>query len=162
MLLGPFMAFRKSLVEKAGYFDEQLRSGADFDLAVRLAFHGKPVLAKGLLGYYLNEGKGASTRPDSKQALDRTAIELRFGIYDKVNYDLVAQATQLDLLHVHVDGQKVPIANFVPDYSALIEERRARWHNVGLRRYLVDKVTQRKKIRSRVATLYKRHFLNQK
>jgi GT2 family glycosyltransferase len=156
MLLGPFMAFRKSLVEKAGYFDEQLKSGADFDLAVRLAFHGKPVMAKGLLGYYLNEGKGASTRPDSKQALDRTAIELRFGIYDKVNYDLIAQATQLDLLHVHVDGQKLPISNFVPNYSALIEERRARWHKIGLRRYLVDKVTQRKNIRRVIGKYVKR------
>ena len=41
MILGPFFMFRKSAIEKAGMFDEQLVSGADYDLALRLAFNGK-------------------------------------------------------------------------------------------------------------------------
>lgn len=156
MLLGPFMAFRKSLVEKAGYFDEQLKSGADFDLAVRLAFHGKPAMAQGLLGYYLNEGKGASTRPNSKQALDRTAIELRFGIYDKVNYNLVAEATQLDILHVVTDGQKIPIETLIPNYKTIITERHAKWHTIGIHSYIIDIITQRKKIKSFLSRIVKK------
>lgn len=135
MLLGPFMAFKKSLVEKAGYFDKQLVSGADFDLAVRLAFNGKPVRAPGVLGYYLNEGKGASTRPDSKQALDRTAIELRYGIYDKIDYSLVADAVRLDINNIHVDGTQIPVANFVPRYSDVLAQRKTSWHSRGLYRH---------------------------
>ncbi len=161
MLLGPFMAFRKSMVEKAGYFDEQLKSGADFDLAVRLAFHGKPMMAKGLLGYYLNEGKGASTRPDSKQTLDRTAIELRYGIYDKIDYDLVAQATQLDIAHVYYNGQTINISTLVPNYSSVIEERRARWHKTGVRRYIVAKALQIKEIKYQLKRVYKKYILKQ-
>ena len=41
MILGPFFMFRKSIIEKSGVFDEQLVSGADYDLALRLAFNGK-------------------------------------------------------------------------------------------------------------------------
>ena len=37
MILGPFFMFRKSIIEKSGVFDEQLVSGADYDLALRLA-----------------------------------------------------------------------------------------------------------------------------
>lgn len=155
MLLGPFMAFRKSLVEKAGLFDEQLKSGADFDLAIRLAFHGKPVMAEGLLGYYLNEGKGASTRPDSKQALDRTVIELRYGIYDKLDYDLVAQATQFDLVSIHVEGASVPVDNLVPSYHDLLEERRLLWHKQGLRRHFVNTLLWHKEIRRLLSFYYK-------
>ena len=33
--------FRKSALKKSGVFDEQLMSGADYDLALRLAFNGK-------------------------------------------------------------------------------------------------------------------------
>lgn len=153
MLLGPYMAFRKSLVEKAGYFDDQMRSGADFDLAVRLAFHGKPLMAQGLLGYYLNEGKGASTRPDSKQALDRTAIELRYGIYDKIDYDLVAQATQLDLLHIYANGKCVNVATLVPNYEKLIETRRIQWQEKGLKKYTLRKLFKIKTIRFKLKDL---------
>ena len=158
MLLGPFMAFRKTLVEKAGYFDEQLKSGADFDLAVRLAFHGKPVMAKGLLGYYLNEGKGASTRPDSRQALERTVIELRYGIYDKIDYDLVAKSTQLDISRLYFEGKNTQVSEYVPDYNNLLENRHELWHSRGIMKYLLDKITQRKFLRSKVIALAKKFY----
>ena len=41
MILGPYFMFRKSILEKSGVFDEQLVQGADYDLALRLAFNGK-------------------------------------------------------------------------------------------------------------------------
>jgi len=156
MLLGPFMAFRKSLCKKAGYFDEQLKSGADFDLAVRLAFHGKPSLAKGLLGYYLNEGKGASTRPNSKQALDRTAIELRFGIYDKVDYSMVADASQLDITHIYIDGHSIHVSTFVPNYTNLIEERKNNWLQKGLTSHALKYLFKVKETKSFLKKVYKK------
>lgn len=161
MLLGPYMAFRKSLVEKAGYFDEQLKSGADFDLAIRLAFHGKSLMAGGLLGYYLNEGKGASTRPDSRQVLDRTAIELRYGIYDKIDYDFIAQATQLDIGHVHYNGSSTPIATLVPQYATLMEARRVEWQKKGIRKYVLQKFFRIKDIKQGLKRIYKKHILKQ-
>ena len=80
MILGPYFMFRKSLLEKSGVFDEQLVQGADYDLALRLAFNAKGLHLPINLGYYLNEGLGQSTKPDSKQPIDRTVIELRYNI----------------------------------------------------------------------------------
>ena len=80
MILGPFFMFRKSILKKTDVFDEQLLSGADYDLAMRLARCGKGMHISDILGYYLNEGLGASTSPNSKQPIEQTVIEMRYGI----------------------------------------------------------------------------------
>ena len=112
MILGPFFMFRKSALEKSGVFDEQLVSGADYDLALRLAFNGKGMHIPNILGYYLNEGMGASTRPDSKQPLERTVIELRYGIRI-LEPLLVPQTKVYDVENIIVDGKKIPAMSYV-------------------------------------------------
>lgn len=112
MILGPFFMFRKSALEKSGVFDEQLVSGADYDLALRLAFNGKGMHIPNILGYYLNEGMGASTRPDSKQPLERTVIELRYGIRI-LEPLLVPQTKVYDVENIIVDGKKIPAASYM-------------------------------------------------
>jgi hypothetical protein len=135
MILGPFFMFRKRLCERAGCFDEQLRSGADFDLAVRLALNGKGATVATELGYYLDEGMGASTRPGSLQPLERTVIELRYGIYDKVRFDYVPRALRYNIPHLLQFGEWRPVARFVPGYEAMVEERERLWFHKGLMRY---------------------------
>jgi len=134
MVIGPYFLFRKSLLEKAGLFDEQLKQGADFDLAVRLAFHTEGVMAEKDLGYYLNEGLGASNRPGTLLPIERTVIELRYGIYDKVDYRQVAAAGMYDIPHIWVDQNRLPVEQFVPNYRQQMEERKNRWHRKGLMR----------------------------
>ena len=114
MILGPFFMFRKSAIEKTGVFDEQLVSGADYDLALRLAFNGKGMHIPNILGYYLNEGMGASTRPDSKQPLERTVIELRYGIRI-LEPRLVPQTRSYDVENIIVDGKKTPAMSYKND-----------------------------------------------
>lgn len=158
MIFGPYVMFKKSIIEKSGIFDEQLKSGADFDLCVRLAFNGKAVMADGLLGYYLNEGKGASTRPDSKQKLDRTIIELRYGIYDKIDYDLVPDATTFALHHIVVDGKLEVVEQFVPNYGEVIKQRLIDWKNKGLSSYAVKKIFRIEKIKFRIKSILKKIY----
>jgi len=122
MIFGPFVMFKKSLCEKAGYFDEQLTSGADFDLSVRLAYNGRVAIAKDLLGYYLNEGKGASTRPDSKQALDKAVICLRYGIFDKVEVAFLPRIVTFSIPDIISFGKKFKVSQFVPDYQSVLAE----------------------------------------
>ncbi|MDQ5962372.1 MAG: hypothetical protein QG653_179 [Patescibacteria group bacterium] len=120
MWTGPFIMFKKDLCEKAGYFDEQLTSGADFDLSIRLAYNGKVVMADDLLGYYLNEGKGASTRPDSKQALDKNIILLRYGIFDIVNLSFIPKIVTYSIPTIISFGGKYPVSSFVPNYAEIL------------------------------------------
>ena len=51
--MGPFWMFKKSICDRAGYFDEQLRSSADYDLAIRLAMHGRIAFIDTCLGRFL-------------------------------------------------------------------------------------------------------------
>ena len=111
MILGPYFMFRKSILEKAGVFDEQLVQGADYDLALRLALNGKGLHLPINLGYYLNEGLGQSTKPNSKQPIERTVIELRYNIR-VLEPHLVPETREYDVMNIIVDDEKIPVSNF--------------------------------------------------
>ena len=110
MILGPYFMFRKSILKKSGVFDEQLVQGADYDLALRLAFNGKGLHLPINLGYYLNEGLGQSTKPDSKQPVERTVIELRYDIR-VLEPQLVPYTKTYDIENIIVDEEKIPVSN---------------------------------------------------
>ena len=111
MILGPYFMFRKSILEKSGVFDEQLVQGADYDLALRLAMNGKGLHLPINLGYYLNEGLGQSTKPNSKQPIERTVIELRYNIR-VLEPHLVPYTRTYDVDNIIVDEEKIPVSNF--------------------------------------------------
>jgi len=117
MVLGPFFMFRKSMCDKAGYFDEQLKSGADFDFAIRLAYNGNVKFSEGNTGFYLNEGKGASTRPGSLQEVEKTAIYLRYGVTDKIKKEgcerFLDKAKEYDIENVINFSKKYNYKKFV-------------------------------------------------
>ena len=142
MILGPFFMFRKTVCKQAGYFDEQLRSGADFDFAVRLALHSKGAVALEDLGYYLNESAGASTRPNSLQPIERTMIELRYGIYDKINYEYLPQATRYYISSLLQYGNWVSVGEFCPSYEEFILQRYKQWFLKGIRAFLRRNITR--------------------
>ena len=111
MILGPYFMFRQSILEKSGIFDEQLVQGADYDLALRLAMNGKGLHLPINLGYYLNEGLGQSTKPNSKQPIERTVIELRYNIR-VLEPHLVPYTRSYDVGNIIVDEEKIPVSNF--------------------------------------------------
>lgn len=114
MILGPFFAFRKSLVSKCGLFDEQLRSGADFDFAIRAAKQAREIsYAKFPLGYYLDEGNGLSTRGDGLQETERTVIEMRYGILDKIDPRFIERTKSYDIQNVVIRGEKIDANSFM-------------------------------------------------
>jgi len=122
MTIGPFFMFRRTSLEKSGMFDEQLKSGADFDLAIRLAIHNPNVIcAPGILGYYLDEGKGASTNGDGKQPTERTLIEIRYGIYDKIDKTWIQKTQPYRAEELLIEGKWLSIRNFVPNYDNFIK-----------------------------------------
>lgn len=116
MILGPFFMFRKSLCQKAGYFDEQFRSGADFDFAIRLAHHSNIKFSYGNGGYYLNEGKGASTS-GNLQPIEKTAIYKRYGVEDKILSEgclrFLDEALKYDIDNITNFGKKINFKEFL-------------------------------------------------
>jgi hypothetical protein len=123
MTLGPFFMFRKEVIHKVGMFDEQLKSGADFDFVLRILSTGLPIFTNEGLGYYLNEGRGASTRPGSRQKLEANFIYLRYGIWNKLDISYLARIARLDHLNIYNDGVPIPVHTVFHQYHETIAQR---------------------------------------
>lgn len=136
--IGPFPMWRRAIGEQVGYFDEQLRSGADFDLAVRIALNFRMRRVPNLLGYFTDAGIGLGTG-SLFQPIERTVIELRYGIYDKIDYDYLPRAARYDIPHLLQFGLWVPVSQFVPDYEDFIQDRCNRWFVLGIDNYFATK-----------------------
>jgi hypothetical protein len=131
---GCFPMWRKSICDNVGLFDSQLRSGADFDLMIRIAASAEMQRAHGLLGYYLNAGMGLSTSGGRLQPTERTVVELRYGIYDKIDYRYLPQAREYRWGEIYFDGCWHPVSELFPDYEAFLHSRE-HLRRVGLRNY---------------------------
>jgi len=94
---GPFFMWRRSLIKDVGYFDEQFKSGSDFDYTVRLSIFSVGKKTKGRVGYFLNTSNGISTKNKSLQAIERTAIELRYAIWYKIDVNYIGQALSYNI-----------------------------------------------------------------
>jgi len=126
MHCGPFPMWRKEINEKIGYFDKQLVQGADFDLMVRIALNYKMKKSQGILGYYLNERAGLSTRKGSLQPTERTVIELRYGVYSKIDFLYYKKALKYKIYQVFFNDQWFPINDFYDNYESLIKNRKVK------------------------------------
>ena len=123
MHTGPFYMWRKSLCQKIGYWDEQCLQGADYDYSCRLACESEGKKTPGQLGYYLDEGLGLSTRRGSLQPIERTFIELRFGIYSKLDFWYYTMAKKYDVERVLQNGIWVPVDVLAPHRKHYTQSR---------------------------------------
>ncbi|GAA6212657.1 hypothetical protein NBRC116602_23980 [Hyphomicrobiales bacterium 4NK60-0047b] len=132
MLAGPFFIWRREDNNSRPIrFDEQFKSGGDFDFAVRLALAGQGFYHQEPVGYYLNQGTGLSTGSDL-QPIERIVIELRYGIYDKIEYQYLPKAFDYDVKFIHLDNERIPISDFIDNYEEWISSRQKDWFNQGL------------------------------
>ena len=123
-------------------FDEQFHSGGDFDFVVRLARLGRGMRVRETLGAYYDGGFGLSTG-NQLQPIERTVIELRYGIYDKLDYEYLPDALRYNISRLQWNGAWHAVADCVPDYDAWMSARRKAWFEEGLRKYSRQKVLRR-------------------
>lgn len=134
MLLGPFFVWRKTNINAIKYFDEQFLSGGDFDFSVRLALSGKGIKLNSSVGFYLDAGSGLSTG-SNLQPIERTVIELRYGIYDKVDYNYINQSLNYNIRSILYDEKLIPISNLFPQYEDLLLRRKKELFISGIKKY---------------------------
>lgn len=124
MLLGPFFMIRRSILTRAGLWDEQFKSGGDFDWAVRLARAGKVVRTDENLGTYLDLAQGASTSISSIQPVEREVVLLRYGAYKKVDRSLIIPALSYDLRKIKFGNNLYDLSKFFHNYNEYILSRK--------------------------------------
>ena len=137
--VGPGHFFRRELLDRAGYFDEQLRSGADFDFQIRAALNCRFRKTPGIVAYYLMDNRLPSASKTPWQQIEACVIYFRYGVYDKINYDHAASASLYHISDVFYDKKWVPIKQLVPDYDALLQFRHSHWAQIGIKSYLRQK-----------------------
>ena len=123
MLLGPFYMFKKSLCNKIGFFDEQFKVAADFDFAIRLALESKGKMVKQNLGYYLNNQRGLSTRPNSLQPIEKDQVCFRYGIFDKIEKRNIPYLLDYNVKSFLYQKKYFPITKFYKKYNQFIKEK---------------------------------------
>jgi len=133
MHLGPFYMWRRRASEKIGYFDEQCLQGADYEYAARLAVEYQGKKTHGLLGYYLDEGLGLSTKRATLQPIERTFIELRYGVYRKLDFWYYKRALKYDLGQV-LEGNKLTDIDVLAPHRKAYKESKA-WIFYAILRY---------------------------
>lgn len=122
MRLGPFFMFSRRAFEATGFFDEQFRAALDYDYALRLMGRFTPERTQSVLGTYFDGGIGLSTGSTSVQPVERTAIRLRYGIYDDLDVTLIPEALAgYDLRRVVVGDA---VAAFAPPVVSAETQRR--------------------------------------
>lgn len=124
----PTQMLRRSLVERVGGLDEQLRSGGDYEFQIRAALNCRFARTPGLMVYYTKYPESRSASSSYLQPLERTVIELRYGLYDKTmslnGYPFIEEArSSYRLNEILVGGQWHSIEEFVAGFEALLASR---------------------------------------
>jgi GT2 family glycosyltransferase len=123
---GAFWVFRRDVSEQVGTFDEQFEVGPDMDLSLRIAARGLQMgRCEGLLGYFTNNAQGLSTRDGAKRsAIERTAIQLRYGIFDKVQASFRKEAQEICADQIKNLGNWHNLNEYLPNYENYLSLRR--------------------------------------
>lgn len=137
--VGPGHFFRRGLLEQTGYYDEQLRSGADFDFQIRAAFNCRFQKTPGIVAYYLQNNRLLSASKTPWQRLEACVIYFRYGIFDKVNYDYASMAALYHVSDVFYEGKWVPVKQLIRDYDTTIQSRHSQWNQQGIKHYIRQK-----------------------
>jgi len=136
IVLGPFFMFRKNVCQKVGYFDEQFRCANDVEFEMRLMFHCKTKILNKNTGYFLDEKTGLSTRPGSLCSIETTVFDFRYGLYGSLDYRYIPQALKYRIFDIKLGEDWIPIADIIPNYEALLQERFDESLSTGLLRHL--------------------------
>lgn len=123
-MVGPNHFFRRALLDKVGYWDEQLKSGGDFDFQIRAAYNCQFKKTKGILAYYLLGENTNSASKNMNNPIEQTVIGIRYGIYDKIDYRLLGHTNKYDISRIYIGNDRVAVEKFVPRYFEVLESLR--------------------------------------
>ena len=135
---GAFWVFRRQISEEVGYFDEQFTVAADMDFSFRIAARGLQMgRCDGLLGYFTDDQGGLSTRDGAQRAfIERTAVQVRYGVFDKVQPQWLKAANHYRFNEVKNFEEWRALSQYLPAQADYLRSRRHLWIVGAFRNFL--------------------------
>jgi glycosyltransferase involved in cell wall biosynthesis len=99
-IIGCFPMWRKDIHQSIGYFDEQFRIVGDFEFQIRTALNYDLVKADSILGFYLENKNHKLTSNIKLLDKERTVVELRYRIYDKILLHIIPFISSYKIHHI--------------------------------------------------------------
>jgi glycosyltransferase involved in cell wall biosynthesis len=113
-IIGCFPMWRKEIHQSIGFFDEQFRLVGDFEFQIRVALKYDLVKADSFLGYYLENQNHKLSSNRKLQDKERTVVELRYRIYDKVMLHLIPFISGFRTRQVLCFGNWIHLNKIIP------------------------------------------------
>jgi len=118
-----WVLFNRELLKKTGLWDEQFLALNDFDFKIRLAYFGEWAKTDIAIGYYKFQG-GRNLSDMDLFWTEHTMVKLRYGAYDRINFDYVNKARKYRIERLLINDQWLDIRKVMPDYDQFIAERK--------------------------------------
>ena len=127
--IGCFQMWRKSIHKTVGYYDEQFRLVSDYEFQVRVAYKFPLIRTNGLIGYYLHGGTDRLSQNGILQNEERTAVEIRYGIFYKMNLMFLFRALKYKPFKIKEFGDHVRFWKYTPEarYKYIVNYYQILW-----------------------------------
>jgi GT2 family glycosyltransferase len=126
-IVGCFPMWRKEIHNSIGYFDEQFKLVSDYEFQIRTALNYPLVKTNSMLGYYLEGCPKRLSKNTTLQNQERTAIELRYGVFYKLNLLYKRKANNYKVGLVYSFGKYTPVKEYIPSYQSYIQSKKNGW-----------------------------------
>ncbi|HTI92581.1 MAG TPA: glycosyltransferase [Puia sp.] len=113
-IIGCFPMWRKTIHEQIGFFDEQFKLVSDYEFQLRVIRRLPLVKATPVLGYYLEHAGHKLSSNRRVQHRERTAVELRYRMYDKILLHFLPFISGYRVNHVLSFGKWTDLRSILP------------------------------------------------
>jgi glycosyltransferase involved in cell wall biosynthesis len=118
-IIGCFPMWRKTIHKELGYFDEQFRLVSDYEFQLRVIRCFPLVKATSILGYYLEYAGHKLSSNRRVQHRERTALELRYHMYDKILLHCLPFALKYRINQIQNFGKWIPVRSILPSRQGI-------------------------------------------
>lgn len=118
-IIGCFPMWRKSIHQELGHFDEQFKLVSDYEFQLRVIRRLPLVKAAPVLGYYLEHAGHKLSSNRRLQHRERTAVELRYRMYDKILLHILPFAFRYRVNYILNFDNWIPIRSILPSRQGI-------------------------------------------
>ena len=123
-IFGPTHCFRREVLDKVGYRDEQFKSGDDFEWQIRASYACKVKKAVGPITYYTRDGSVSASQTKWYE-IDALKICLRYGLYDQLPrfQHRLPEIIDFQIPKIIFDGKDHDLNYFLEGYDGYLHGR---------------------------------------